>query len=107
MAQKLGQIVRMCRKETFSASHRLNNLTENAEWNLRVYGKCNNPNGHGHNYTWTVVLEGAVDPKTGMVYNLIDLKREMAIVLDKVDHKNLDKDVNFFRQEAFSKKHMY
>lgn len=94
---KNEKIVQMRRKETFSASHRLNNSGENNEWNSRVFNKCNNPNGHGHNYVWEVVLEGRVDSKTGMVYNLTDLKREMSIVLEKVDHKNLDIDVDYFR----------
>lgn len=95
------KIVQMRRKEMFSASHRLNNSNEGLEWNLNVFGKCNNPNGHGHNYVWEVVLEGSVDSKTGMVYNLADLKREMLTVLEKVDHKNLDIDVDYFRYSLF------
>lgn len=89
--------VRLCRTEHFSAAHRLHNPRWSVEENEHIYGKCNNPNGHGHNYAWKVVLEGNVDPQTGMVYNLSDLKREMADVLLKVDHKNLDLDVDHFR----------
>ena len=90
-------VVKMCRTEYFSAAHRLNNPKLDKTFNEQVYGKCNNLHGHGHNYTWTVVLEGPVDPQTGMVYNLLDLKREMAQVLELVDHKNLDRDIAYFR----------
>ncbi|KAI1718081.1 6-pyruvoyl tetrahydropterin synthase domain-containing protein [Ditylenchus destructor] len=88
----------MCRKEHFSAAHRLHNTSLSDAENLALFGKCNNPNGHGHNYEWEVVLEGLIDQRSGMVYNLETLKREMAEVLEKVDHKNLDVDVPYFRE---------
>uniref|UniRef100_A0A914C6J4 6-pyruvoyl tetrahydrobiopterin synthase n=1 Tax=Acrobeloides nanus TaxID=290746 RepID=A0A914C6J4_9BILA len=90
-------IVQLKRVETFSAAHRLHSTELSDEENLQIFGKCNNPNSHGHNYTWEAVLKGPVDPRTGMVYNLADLKKEMAVVLEMVDHKNLDKDVAYFR----------
>jgi 6-pyruvoyltetrahydropterin/6-carboxytetrahydropterin synthase len=63
----------LTRRYLFSASHRLHSAEMSAEENLRTYGKCNNPHGHGHNYTLKVTVSGAVDPATGMVCNLVDL----------------------------------
>lgn len=83
---------------TFSAAHRLHNSGRDAEWNRRTYDKCDNPGGHGHNYTLVVSVRGKVDPETGM---LIDLKRLKEImhdrVIDRVDHTNLNTDVDFLR----------
>ena len=83
---------------TFSAAHRLHNPERDAEWNRRIYGKDNNPAGHGHNYVITVSVKGKVDPETGMVIDLRELKdivqRE---VIDHVDHNNLNEDVPFLR----------
>jgi 6-pyruvoyltetrahydropterin/6-carboxytetrahydropterin synthase len=85
-------------KLDFSAAHRLNNPAKDAEWNRRVYGKCDNPSGHGHNYVLEVSVEGPIDPETGMV---IDLKRLKDImrerVVSRVDHTNLNVDVDFLR----------
>ena len=83
---------------TFSAAHRLHNPNRDAEWNRRTYDKCDNPAGHGHNYSIEVSVRGRIDPETGMV---IDLKRLKDImrerVVDRVDHTNLDEDVDFLR----------
>ena len=80
----------------FSAAHRLNNPARDAEWNRQTYDKCDNPGGHGHNYSMEVSVEGTINPETGMV---IDLKRLKDImrreVIDQVDHKNLNTDVPF------------
>jgi 6-pyruvoyltetrahydropterin/6-carboxytetrahydropterin synthase len=85
-------------KLDFSAAHRLNNPARDADWNRRVYDKCDNASGHGHNYIIEVSVAGRVDPETGMV---IDLKRLKDIVrrevVDLVDHKNLNTDVDFLR----------
>lgn len=85
-------------KLDFSAAHRLNNPAKDAEWNRRIYGKCDNPSGHGHNYVLEVSVEGPIDPETGMV---IDLKRLKDItrerVVNRVDHTNLNVDVDFLR----------
>lgn len=92
-----GPVVFLRRKESFAAAHRLynNNLSE-AE-NLEIYGKCNSPNGHGHNYEVEITVRGPVDPRTGMVMNLIELRDYMhEIIFKNLDHKNLDKDVSFF-----------
>jgi 6-pyruvoyltetrahydropterin/6-carboxytetrahydropterin synthase len=82
----------------FSAAHRLHNPKYDAAWNRRIYDKCDNPKGHGHNYELTVSVKGTIDPETGMV---IDLKRLKDIVrervIDRVDHTNLNEDVDFLR----------
>ncbi|XP_033107551.1 uncharacterized protein LOC117109354 [Anneissia japonica] len=86
------------RVEKFCASHRLHSIYFTHEENKQVYGKCNNPNGHGHNYTVEVVLKGKVDPKTGMVINLVDLKNIMQkAIMEPLDHRNLDVEVAFFK----------
>ncbi|SHK58011.1 6-pyruvoyl trahydropterin synthase family protein [Hymenobacter psychrotolerans] len=90
--------VTVCRKEHFNAAHRLHNPAWSEEQNQRVFGKCNNPHYHGHNYELTVRLTGEVDPATGYVYDmkrLSDLiKRE---ILDTFDHRNLNLDTEEFR----------
>jgi len=86
------------RKEHFNAAHRLHNPEWNVEDNARIFGKCNNPNFHGHNYDLIVRLSGEVDPKTGYVFDmkiLSDLIKEH--VLDRFDHKNLNLDVEEFK----------
>jgi 6-pyruvoyltetrahydropterin/6-carboxytetrahydropterin synthase len=90
--------VAVLRKEHFNAAHRLHNPEWNAEDNARIFGKCNNPNFHGHNYDLIVRLSGEVDPKTGYVFDmkiLSDLIKEH--VLDRFDHKNLNLDVEEFK----------
>lgn len=68
------------------------------EENRVIFGKCNNPNGHGHNYVVEVSIRGPVDLKTGMVMNLVELKQIMgACIMDPMDHKNLDLDVTHFK----------
>jgi 6-pyruvoyltetrahydropterin/6-carboxytetrahydropterin synthase len=90
--------VAVLRKEHFNAAHRLHNPEWNVENNARIFGKCNNPNFHGHNYDLIVRLSGEVDPKTGYVFDmkiLSDLIKEH--VLDRFDHKNLNLDVEEFK----------
>jgi len=90
--------VAVLRKEHFNAAHRLHNPEWNAEDNALIFGKCNNPNFHGHNYELIVRLSGEVDPKTGYVFDmkiLSDLIKEH--VLDRFDHKNLNLDVEEFK----------
>lgn len=83
---------------TFSAAHRLHNPKRDAEWNRAIYGKCDNPRGHGHNYALEVSVRGPIDPETGMVIDLKHLKDLMrARVIDRVDHTNLNEDVDFLR----------
>ncbi|WP_046244584.1 6-pyruvoyl trahydropterin synthase family protein [Hymenobacter terrenus] len=91
-------LVTVCRTEHFNAAHRLYNPAWDDERNQRVFGKCNNPNYHGHNYKLTVRLTGDIDPETGYVY---DLKRLSDLikqeVLDRYDHRNLNLDTEEFR----------
>lgn len=83
---------------TFSAAHRLHNPDRDAEWNRRTYDKCDNPGGHGHNYAITVSVRGKIDPETGMVIDLKQLKDIVRKrVTDRVDHRNLNEDVDFLR----------
>jgi len=81
----------LTRRYRFSASHRLHSAEMSADENHATYGKCNNPHGHGHNYTLEVTVSGPVDPSTGMVCNLIDLdgfvEKE---VLARYDLENLN-----------------
>ena len=89
------------RRYQFSASHRLHSSQLSEEENCRIYGKCNNPYGHGHNYILEVAVTGPIDPATGMIANLADLdafvERE---VLDAFDHKSLNEDVPTFREKV-------
>tara|TARA_B100000959_G_scaffold243570_1_gene266921 strand:+ start:535 stop:948 length:414 start_codon:yes stop_codon:yes gene_type:complete len=84
------------RKVTFSAAHRLHNLKLSDKENKNIFGECNNPNGHGHNYVLEVTVRGNVPDKTGMVIDLKDLKIIITEnIVEKVDHKYLNKDVDF------------
>jgi len=88
----------LARREHFSASHRLHSKQLSETENKEIFGKCNNPNGHGHNYVFEVMVKGEVDKKTGMVMNLTDLKQYIKEeVMDVLDHKNLDLDVPYFK----------
>ena len=84
------------RRYGLSASHRLHAPKLSPEQNRAAYGKCNNPHGHGHNYTVEVMVGGAVAAETGMVINLVDLDRVVRKeVLDRFDHTNLNLDPLF------------
>jgi 6-pyruvoyltetrahydropterin/6-carboxytetrahydropterin synthase len=86
------------RRLTFSAAHRLHSDKLSPEENRRVFGKCNHPNGHGHNYVLEVTVTGPIDATTGMVFNLTDLKDVMTDVIEHdIDHKNLNMDVPAFK----------
>ena len=91
-------MIRITRRERFSAAHRLAKEEWSQEKNFEVFGKCSNPNWHGHNYILYVTVEGEVDEETGYV---IDLSLLGKIVKDHVikyvDHKNLNLDVPFFK----------
>jgi 6-pyruvoyltetrahydropterin/6-carboxytetrahydropterin synthase len=86
------------RRYRFAASHRLHSAQLSEEENCRVYGKCNNPYGHGHNYVVEVSVSGTVDPATGMIVNLTDLDNFVqSEVIEAFDHKSLNEDVEVFR----------
>ena len=89
----------LSRRYMFSASHRLHSDAMSAEENVGVYGKCNNPFGHGHNYTLEVTVSGSVDEATGMVCNLLDLDGFVEHeIIEHFDHQNLNTLPDF--QEA-------
>ena len=84
------------RKEHFCAAHKLWNPKWDAATNLQVFGKCSNENFHGHNFELEVTVAGEIDPETGFVMNLFDLKKIIRThIIDIVDHKNLNLDVPF------------
>jgi 6-pyruvoyltetrahydropterin/6-carboxytetrahydropterin synthase len=88
--------VTVTRRVRFNAAHRVHNPELSDEENSRLFGKCNNPNWHGHNYTLDVSVEGDIDPKTGYVYDLSQLKKIVEReIIDIVDHKNFNLDVPF------------
>ena len=93
--------ISLTRRYHFSASHRLHTSKLSEAENRRIYGKCSNPYGHGHNYVVEVTLGGPVDPETGMIANLAELdpfvERE---VLEPFDHKFLNEEVPEFRTEV-------
>jgi 6-pyruvoyltetrahydropterin/6-carboxytetrahydropterin synthase len=87
------------RRYVISASHRLHTEALSPEENRAVYGKCNNTNGHGHNYNLEVLVGGEVARDTGMVMNLVDLDNAVrATVLERFDHANLNLDPLFANQ---------
>jgi 6-pyruvoyltetrahydropterin/6-carboxytetrahydropterin synthase len=96
-----GVKIELGRRYCFAASHRLHSKNLSAEENSRVYGKCNNPYGHGHNYVVEISLSGPVDPATGMIANLADLdgfvERE---VIEAFDHRSLNEEVAAFRDKV-------
>jgi len=81
----------LTRRYRLSASHRLHSDAMSAEENVATYGKCNNPHGHGHNYTLEVTVSGPVDERTGMVCNLVDLDGFVRHeILERFGHQNLN-----------------
>lgn len=93
-------MVYVTRREVFSSSHRLYNPALSDEENENLFGKCSNPNGHGHNYTLEVVVAGEIDPMTGYVIDLSVLKKIIKQnVIAKIDHKNLNLDVEFLKNK--------
>ncbi|MGV0845171.1 6-pyruvoyl trahydropterin synthase family protein [Empedobacter falsenii] len=86
------------RKAHFNAAHRLFNKNWSDEQNFEVFGKCSYPNYHGHNYEIIVAVKGEVDPETGFVMNLDELRKIIAVeVEDYLDHKNLNVDIEEFK----------
>ena len=82
----------------FNAAHRVYNPALSDAENDRLFGKCNNPNWHGHNYTLEVSVTGEPDPKTGYVMDLGEVKRiATSVFVDRVDHKNFNLDVPFMK----------
>ena len=90
--------VTVTRRLMFNAAHRVHNPALSDEENARLFGKCNNANWHGHNYTLDVSVQGAIDERTGYVIDLAVLKRLVEErVVDKIDHRNFNLDVDVMR----------
>ncbi len=91
--------VAVFRKAHFNAAHRLHNPEWDDETNRKVFGKCNNPNYHGHNYDLEVKVIGDIDPQTGYVMDMKVLKDLInEHIIDQFDHKNLNLDTEEFRE---------
>ena len=89
-------MIYITRKESFNAAHKLARPDWSDDKNAEVYGKCANPNWHGHNYSLFVTVKGEVNPETGFLVDLKWLKQVInSEVVDKIDHKNLNLDVDF------------
>ena len=87
------------KKFEFSASHRYWREEWSAEKNNHIFGKCTSPYGHGHNYEVHVTVSGTVDPATGMIINLSDLKKHVSVVIEQFDHKYLNVDTPYFKND--------
>jgi 6-pyruvoyltetrahydropterin/6-carboxytetrahydropterin synthase len=91
-------MIYITRKEHFNAAHKLFNAQWSAEENFKAFGKCANPNFHGHNYEVYVTIKGKIHPETGFVMNLFDLSDIMKTqIVDVLDHKNLNLDIDYFQ----------
>jgi len=96
-------MIYISRNAHFSAAHKLNNPKWDQEKNEEMFGVCANENWHGHNFDLTVTVKGEPDPETGFVMNFTDLKQIVnREILDKVDHKNLNMDVDFLKGKMIS-----
>lgn len=84
----------------FSAAHRLYSDKLSADENKVIFGKCSSENGHGHNYRVEVTLRGEVDRITGMIANLSEVSAIIQDVVETVDHRNLDRDIDYFREHT-------
>lgn len=91
-------MIYITRREHFNAAHKLHNPSWNEEKNFDIFGKCANPNWHGHNYELFVTVKGNIDKETGYVVNLKELSTIVRNhVVEKLDHKNLNMDVDFMK----------
>ncbi len=96
-------MVYLTRRERFNSAHRLFNPNYSDEKNYEIYGKCANPNWHGHNYELFVTVKGDVDPASGVLVNLKVISRIIKEkVVDKLDHKNLNIEVDFLNNKIVS-----
>ena len=90
--------ITICRKAHFNAAHKLYNPSLSNEENYQIFGKCSYENFHGHNYELIVKILGDIDPKTGMVMDLSDLKKIIKTEVENLlDHKNLNLDIPYFK----------
>jgi 6-pyruvoyltetrahydropterin/6-carboxytetrahydropterin synthase len=91
-------MIYITRRESFNAAHRLFREDFSDEKNYEIFGKCSNPNWHGHNYTLFVTVKGNINPQTGLLINLKDLSAIInKEIIDKIDHKNINIEVGFMK----------
>jgi 6-pyruvoyltetrahydropterin/6-carboxytetrahydropterin synthase len=96
-------MIYITRRERFNAAHRLFLPEYSDEKNLEVFGKCSNPNWHGHNYDLFVTIKGEVNPQTGFLVNLKVLSKIInQFVIEKLDHKNINLEVDFMKGKLAS-----
>lgn len=96
-------MIYITRRERFNAAHKLFRPEWSEEQNLEVFGKCSNPNWHGHNYELFITVKGEINPQTGFVIDLKELKAIIRThVTDALDHKNINLDVNFMKGKMAS-----
>ncbi|MXV14954.1 6-pyruvoyl trahydropterin synthase family protein [Hufsiella ginkgonis] len=96
-------MIYITRRESFNSAHKLFKEEWTDERNLETFGKCSNPNWHGHNYYLYVTVKGEIDPVTGFVMDLKELKRLTRVyVTDKLDHRNINLDVDFMKGKMAS-----
>ena len=96
-------MIYITRRERFNAAHRLFKPDYSEEKNLEVFGKCSNPNWHGHNYELFVTVKGDINPETGFLVNLKKLSKIIRdTVIQKLDHKNINLEVDFMKGKLAS-----
>ena len=103
MSRKNYHMIYITRRERFNAAHRLFRSDYSEEKNLEVFGKCSNPNWHGHNYELFVTVKGEINPETGFLVNLKKLSKIIRdTVIQKLDHKNINLEVDFMKGKLAS-----
>ena len=91
-------MIYITRRESFNAAHRLFREDLSDEKNFEIFGKCSNPNWHGHNYTLFVTVKGNINPQTGLLINLKELSAIInKEIINKIDHKNINIEVDFMK----------
>ena len=99
----LLKMIYITRRERFNAAHKLYRQEWSDEQNLEIFGKCSNPNWHGHNYELYVTVKGEINPETGFVIDLKELKRIITVyVTNELDHRNINLDVDFMKGKMAS-----
>lgn len=100
---KISTMIQITRRERFNAAHRLFRPDFSDEMNLEVFGKCSNPNWHGHNYELFITVKGKIKPETGFLVNLKDLSNLInEKIIIKLDHKNINLEVDFMKDKLAS-----
>lgn len=96
-------MIYITRRERFNAAHKLYRQEWSDEQNREIFGKCSNPNWHGHNYELYVTVKGEINPETGFAIDLKELKKIITVyVTDELDHRNINLDVDFMKGKMAS-----